>query len=108
MAKKTIVTLVDDMDGSEAAETIAFAIDGTSYEIDLSSDHAAALREAFAPYVAAARRTTGRNTRSAASGRSGGSTPKEIRAWAVDHGVEVPARGRVPAGVIEQYLAATK
>ena len=105
MAKKTIVTLVDDMDGSEAAETIAFAIDGTSYEIDLSSDHAAALREAFAPYVAAARRTTGRNTRSAAPGRS---TPKEIRAWAVDHGVEVPARGRVPAGVIEQYLAATK
>jgi nucleoid-associated protein Lsr2 len=105
VAKKTIVTLVDDMDGTEAAETIAFAVDGTSYEIDLSSEHAAALREAIAPYVAAARRTTGRNTRSAASGRS---TPKEIRAWAADHGVQVPARGRVPAGVIEQYLAATK
>lgn len=107
MAKKTIVTLVDDIDGTEAVETIAFAIDGASYEIDLSADHAAAMREAIAPYVAAARRTTGRSARSARSAPSGRSTPKEIRAWAVDHGVEVPTRGRIPAGVIEQYLAAT-
>lgn len=107
MAKKTIVTLVDDIDGSEAVETIAFAVDGASYEIDLSADHAAAMREAIAPYVAAARRTSGRSARSSGSAGSGRSTPKEIRAWAVDHGVEVPTRGRIPAGVIEQYLAAT-
>ena len=104
MAKKTIVTLVDDLDGTEAAETIAFAIDGASYEIDLSTDHAAALRDAIAPYVAAARKASRRNARSAPSGRA---TPQEIRAWAAGNGVAVPASGRIPAGVLEQYLAAT-
>ncbi|MFL5999627.1 MAG: histone-like nucleoid-structuring protein Lsr2, partial [Streptomyces sp.] len=33
MAQKVVVTLFDDIDGSEAAETIAFGLDGKSYEI---------------------------------------------------------------------------
>ena len=58
MAQRTTVSLIDDLDGqSEADETVEYAVDGVTYEIDLSSDHAEALREVFAPYVAAARRT---------------------------------------------------
>jgi hypothetical protein len=61
MAQKTVVTLIDDLDGqSEADETVEYALDGVTYEIDLAKDNAEALREVFAPYIAAARRTGGR------------------------------------------------
>jgi Lsr2 len=49
---------VDDFDGSEAASTVRFALDGTEYEIDLNAEHAQALRDALARYVQAARRAT--------------------------------------------------
>ena len=59
MAQITQVKLVDDLDGGEAAESVAFSLDGKSYEIDLSEKHAAALRDAFAPFVGSARRAGG-------------------------------------------------
>ena len=37
MAQKVTVTLVDDLDGGTAEETVEFGIDGVSYEIDLSA-----------------------------------------------------------------------
>ncbi|WP_173921724.1 Lsr2 family protein [Agromyces sp. Marseille-P2726] len=104
MSKKTVVTLIDDIDGTEAAETITFTLDGKSYEIDLSADNAANFRSALAPYTAVARRTARRSARRGVS--SSGATLKEIRAWAADHGIVVPARGRIPADVQEQYRAA--
>ena len=68
MAQITEVRLVDDLDGGEAAESVAFSIDGKSYEIDLSEKHAAALRDAFAPFVGSARRGGGLAGRDAAEG----------------------------------------
>ena len=56
MAKQTTVILVDDLDGSEATEQVEFAVDGRSYEIDLSARNSAKLREVLAPYISAARR----------------------------------------------------
>jgi Lsr2 len=53
---------VDDIDGSQAAHTVAFALDGRHYEIDLSDVNATALREVFAPYVAAGRRAEPRHS----------------------------------------------
>lgn len=45
MAKKVTVTLVDDFDGSGAAdETVEFGLDGVTYEIDLSTKNATKLR----------------------------------------------------------------
>ena len=44
MAKKTTITLIYDIDGSEAQETVRFALDGTAYEIDLTTAHADELR----------------------------------------------------------------
>jgi hypothetical protein len=44
MAQQVNVKFVDDLDGSDAAGTVSFAIDGRAYEIDLSKDNAARLR----------------------------------------------------------------
>jgi hypothetical protein len=51
--------MTDDIDGTEAAETIAFGVDGKVYEIDLSTKNAAKMRQAFGRYIEHARRTTG-------------------------------------------------
>ena len=56
MAQKVSIVLVDDLDGSEAAETISFGLDGTNYEIDLNDANASALREALSGYVGHARK----------------------------------------------------
>ena len=111
MAQRVNVVLVDDIDGSDAAETVSFALDGVDYEIDLSDKHAGELREAISLYVGHARRTGGRrrgNRRSSTggSGGGGGASAADIRAWARENGWEVPERGRVSAEVREAYAAA--
>ncbi len=107
MATKTNVVLVDDLDGSEAEESVKFGLDGVSYEIDLSSKNAAKLRKEFASYVSSARRVGGRATRGRAAKPARGSARKpetaEIRAWAKDQGYDVSDRGRIPAEIIEAY-----
>ena len=59
MAQQVNVKFVDDLDGSDAAGTVSFAIDGRAYEIDLSEDNAARLRDSLASFVAAARKSGG-------------------------------------------------
>lgn len=108
MAQQKIVTLIDDLDGTEAAETLTFAIDGATYEIDLSEKNATALREALRRYVTVARkpgaqRTTGRERLAIPS--SGQSRNAEIRAWAHSNGHTVPARGRIPQQVVAAFDA---
>lgn len=111
MAQKVQVILVDDVDGGEADETVSFALDGVSYEIDVSSANAEAIREALAPWVEHARRLGGR---SSVRGRSGAkSRPaaertdlSEVRAWARENGFQVSDRGRVSSEVRAAYEAA--
>ena len=55
MAKTVIVKLTDDLDGGDADETVTFALDGRSYEIDVSSANASRLRDTLEPFVAKAR-----------------------------------------------------
>ena len=107
MAQKTVVLLQDDIDGSEAAETITFSLDGVSYEIDLSSSNAGNLRAALAPYVGSARRTGGR---AAPKRRTGGAPARAdreqlaaIRTWARSRGMDVNDRGRIPRNIVDQY-----
>jgi hypothetical protein len=111
MAQRVNVVLVDDIDGTDASETVSFALDGVDYEIDLSDEHAGQLREAVSLYVGHARRTGGRrkgNRRSSGGGSGGGAgaSAADIRAWAREKGWEVPERGRVSAEVREAYAAA--
>ncbi|WP_159795699.1 histone-like nucleoid-structuring protein Lsr2 [Puerhibacterium puerhi] len=66
MAQKVVTSILDDIDGSDAAETVRFALDGKAYEIDLSAAHAKKFRKSLDPYVKAARKvrkTRGRNGR---------------------------------------------
>jgi hypothetical protein len=109
MAQRVNVVLVDDIDGSDAAETVNFALDGVDYEIDLSEKHASDLRNAVSLYVANARRTGGRRKsgrRSASGAGTGNVSAAEIRAWARENGWDVPERGRVSTEVREAYAAA--
>jgi hypothetical protein len=115
VAERTYTVLEDDIDGGEAAEKIHFGLDGAQYEIDLSEDNAAKLRDALAPYVAHARRadrrSSPRGSRSSAGrpgrGRErGAGSPAEIRTWARENGWDVPARGRVSSEVRAAYEAA--
>lgn len=107
MAQKVQIILEDDLDGGEADETVSFALDGTSYEIDLNEANATAMREALATYVGHARKVTGsRGRRSSAKSTGSGPSPKEVREWARENGHDVPDRGRIPADVREAYDAA--
>jgi len=111
VAKK--VVLVDDLDGGDADETVAFGLDGENYEIDLSRKNATALRQALADYVSAARSAERAPAPAAAPPSSNGSrTPyapidreqaAAIRTWARKKGHDVSDRGRIPARLVELY-----
>jgi hypothetical protein len=106
MARQTVVTMLDDIDGTKASETVTFSIDGRSYEIDLSEKNAAKLRKALEPFTAKAREAgsdrppRSRVTKVAAVGQSRNAL---IRAWAAAEGLTVPARGRIPQSVVTAY-----
>ena len=107
MAQKVHITLEDDLDGGDATETVAFGLDGRSYEIDLNDKNAKALRDALAKYVAAARRSGGRAAgRPRARATQVGTSAREIRDWARSNGHKVPDRGRIPSEVREAFEAA--
>ena len=108
MAQKVNIVLVDDIDGSDATETVSFGLDGTSYEIDVNDSNAAALREALSAYVGHARKVTGatRGRKARGSVTSSGPSARELRDWARSNGFEVSDRGRVPAEVREAFDAA--
>lgn len=112
MAQRVNVVLVDDIDESEAVESVKFGLDGTDYEIDLNEEHAAELREALAVFIESGRRVGGRSTRkkvaAAASNGNGHveATAAEIREWARSAGYEVTDRGRVSAELREAYRQA--
>jgi hypothetical protein len=103
------VRLIDDIDGDAADETVEFAIDGKSYQIDLSEANAGKLRDALAAYAAAARRLGGRrrgNAPASVAGRKPVADREQnqaIREWARKRGMNVSERGRIPAEVLEAY-----
>jgi hypothetical protein len=107
--RTVIETVTDDIDGSSKnIETVTFSLDGVAYEIDLGPKNAKALRDDFATWVGSARKAK----KSPSAGRRRSSAPKPvseakaIREWALASGIAVPARGRIPASVAEQYANA--
>ena len=112
MAQRHIVQLIDDLDESVADETVRFALDGANYEIDLSSENAAKLRDALANYVAHARRAArapGNRTpaapRRARPARGDREQTQAIREWARRNGHKVGEKGRIPAHIMEAFNA---
>jgi hypothetical protein len=114
MAKRVIHELIDDIDGKPAAESIVFALDGVQYEIDLSSSNAAKLRDAVAPFVAAATKigrggvvstVRGRDVRGRGVTRGDRDQNRAIREWAQAKGIDVSDRGRIKQDVVDRYHA---
>jgi hypothetical protein len=113
MAQRVQVLLVCDLhdDDTPGTETVNFALDGAAYEIDVCDRHAAKLREAFAPYLGAARRAGrvgagGRRRRG--RGGAGKIDPAEVRAWARSNNIAVNERGRISADLLDRYASAKK
>jgi hypothetical protein len=111
MAQKVVVSLVDDLDGGIAQETVQFSLDGKHYEIDLSDTNAAALRNTLATYIESARRPSGSRRLRAAPSPSSPSVDREqnqaIRDWARAKGMKVSDRGRIPSEVLTAYHQAS-
>jgi hypothetical protein len=111
MAQKIQMLFIDDLDGSQAAGTVQFGLDGTAYEIDLSTAHSAELHQALKPYIQRGRKVassarSATRTRRRGNGVDGLDTTA-VRSWAKDQGLAINARGRVPADVVAKYRAAT-
>lgn len=131
--QKVEITLVDDTDGSEAAETVPFELDGHAYEIDLSAANAERLRKSLLPVMEAARPMRGplkkqgkariRNRQIAVtppspvqrpaipvqregSHRKGRAERARIREWGLANGHQVGGRGRIPDAVVTAYRQA--
>ncbi|WP_323097780.1 Lsr2 family protein [Intrasporangium sp. YIM S08009] len=105
MAQRVEVRLIDDIDQGDADETVTFALDGVTYEIDLSDKNAKKLRDDFASWVGHARRSGG--ARSTTKRRSSGGGAKRdlaaVREWARANGHQVSDRGRISAEVQDAY-----
>lgn len=113
MAQRVRIELTDDLldDDTPADETVTFALDGVTYEVDLTTENAGKLRDGLAPWIAAGRRVAGRKQagRTPATGRrsrSGAGSANDIREWARSQGMEVSDRGRVRDEVRAAYEAA--
>jgi hypothetical protein len=111
--KEVTIAVVDDFDGSEAAETVKFSIDGKGYEIDLSKPNANELRRALRPYVERARgsRRTGASRAKSKSARAGGGRTEGydrtvVRAWAKANRIKVAPRGRIANDVVQKWRSA--
>ena len=105
------VVFVDDIDGTEGAETLRYSVDGLDYEIDLSDANVKKFRDALAPYIEKSRTVErspalsggrGRTRRRTSSGRSRDEL-SQIRAWAEANGHDVAPRGRIKAELLEAY-----
>ncbi len=114
MAQRVVLT--DDLDGSEATQTISFRIDSQEYEIDLSEENVQRFRQALEPYVSNSRQVQrhvepvrrGRGDGRRRSGSSGRDDIPQIRAWAEAQGMDVSARGRIRKEIIDAYDQAHK
>ena len=103
---KKIVEVVDDFDGTPADQTVRFAFNGASYEIDLNRAHFEEFAEAIQPYIKAGRKTGSTRGRGNAGNPAQRLGTAKVRAWAKEEGYELSERGRIPASIVEDYRKA--
>jgi hypothetical protein len=108
MAKHVVQRITDDLDGSPDAATIQFSLDGHVYEIDLGPRSEAKFRNVLAPFIDHAtavsngRKTTrSRESDNPTMDHAGRQRAGRARQWALDNGVELPARGRIARAVLD-------
>lgn len=108
--QKVSITLVSDLSGEEIAEgkgeTVTFGLDSSTYEIDLATSEAKELRKALDKFVTNGRKVSGSRGTARRSASKSDYDAKQVRQWATDNGLDVPARGRIPATIVEQWKTA--
>lgn len=122
MAKYVVETFTDDIDGTDGAETVTFAFDGTSYEIDLSERNKARLAKALDPFIGVARRS-GRRERPAARKAAGRKTAgrtatiwsslsaeekDRMRAWGTRRKLTTKTARRIADSAVQAWIDAGK
>lgn len=112
MVKKIEYILIDDIDGSPAQETVRFSVGGDHYEIELNEVHLEQFNRSLEKWISHARSVPPvqplRPPAPVAAGRTNGKRTNDgalIRRWAAEHGIEVAARGRIPASLRQRYYA---
>lgn len=115
MAEETVTRLVDDLDGSDATQKVLLGLNGEWRALDLNDDNHDALVRALGSFWDAALPVKGSSGTRQGRAPRGGTTPKQrdydlgiLREWAAEKKVAIPARGRIPGSVVEQYQAAVK
>ena len=106
MTRKVQVVLQDDLNGGEPAQTLSFSLEGRAYEIDLTEQNAQALRDALAPWIAAARHASIARIPQPRSRPGRASDTVDIRRWAKENGIPVSERGRISLDLRTRYEAA--
>jgi hypothetical protein len=105
MMQKTVITKIDDLTGREfeKGETITFAFEGKTYEIDLNTFNARNFRRSMAKYMANARKVAESKKTDGRKVKHDPEYVHNVRAWAKENGYEVSDRGRVPNAIYEAY-----
>jgi hypothetical protein len=106
MAKTTVVTVTDDIDGSDGAETVAFGLNGQNYEIDLGRKNLEKFKKGLQPFIDSGRRVGRQAPARPGRTRTSRKDSSAIRSWAAEQGLAVSERGRIPAAIVERYEAA--
>lgn len=123
MSKEVIIRVRDDLDGSDADETIEFAVRGIAYEIDLSLANVELFDKSLKQFIEVARRVTPTPQQSGGHGSRGGKRKRmpsdthrparelvemrrTIRRWARSNGMQVNDRGVLATAIIDTYRAA--
>lgn len=106
MAKTTVTTITDDIDGSTDAQTVTFGLDGVAYSIDLGAKNEKKLRDVLGPFIDRASRQRGATPRGATKRNERDFDIANLREWAAANKIALPQRGRIPGAVVEQYRLA--
>jgi|ERR1700722_2990256 hypothetical protein len=106
MAKSTVVSITDDIDGTDGAETVSFSFDGQSYEIDLGTKNLDKFQKNVQPFIDSGRRVARNGSPRSVRSRASRKDSSAIRAWATEQGLDVSGRGRISAAVVAKYEAA--
>ncbi|MGO4586743.1 Lsr2 family protein [Arthrobacter sp. 2RAF6] len=110
MTREVIPRLVDDLDGSEATQTIEFSFQGISYQFDLNDSNATYFESLLSPYIEKGAKqggVTAGTKRTAAASTLTKARTKRLRAWALEHQIPMADRGKIAQHIVERYESAT-
>ncbi|WP_404816519.1 Lsr2 family protein [Streptomyces thermolineatus] len=100
MAKRFIIE--SDLSGEPDAESVSFAFDGKGYTVDLTESEKEEFARLLARYIDVAEEEVGAG-QAGIPNRNSEPDPSVVRKWALENGIEVNAKGRIPHSVVARY-----